>query len=200
MPMMEKVKKMLPYMALVLLVMQLLLMLGSWFYSAAFPMSGVRSLLSGEGMRWLLGHFSDIMATPVLVGLLLLSMGYGCLYKSGLLCVNGSYRESRARMITLLLLLIIVGVMLLLVVVPHAVLLSATGTLWPSPFSASIIPVVAFSGVLLGAVYGIVSGHFTGLHDIFDSLLYGISMGAPLLLFYILLNQIYESVLFVIPA
>ena len=71
---MEKVKRILPYMALALLVMQLLLMLGSWFYSAAFPMSGVRSLLSGEGMRWLLGHFSDIMATPVLVGLLLLSM------------------------------------------------------------------------------------------------------------------------------
>ena len=186
--------------ALVLFVMQLLLMLVSWIYSAAFPVSGVRSLLSGEGLRWLLGHFSDIMASPVLVWLLLLSMGYGCLDRSGLLRVNGSYRESRSRMITLLLLLLIVGVMLLLVVVPHAVLLSATGTLWPSPFSASIIPVVAFSGVLLGAVYGIVSGHFTGLRDIYDSLLYGISQGAPLLLFYILLNQIYESLLFVIPA
>lgn len=186
--------------ALALFVVQLLLMLVSWIYSAAFPVSGVRSLLSGEGLRWLLGHFSDIMATPLLVGLLLLSMGYGCVRRSGLLSMSRSYRESRARMITLLVLLLIIGVMLLLVVVPHAVLLSATGTLWPSPFSASIIPVVAFGAILLGAVYGIVSGHFMGLRDIYDSLLYGISQGAPLLLFYILLNQIYESLLFVIPA
>ena len=47
--------------ALALVLAQLLLMLGSWLWSAALPLSGVRSMLSGEGIRWFLGHFADKM-------------------------------------------------------------------------------------------------------------------------------------------
>ena len=188
--------KKLPYVAIVLMAVQLLLMLVSWIYSAAFPASGVRSLLSGEGIRWFLGLFADTLATPLLVWLLLLSMAYGCMRRCGVFSFQGTYREGRARMVTLLLLVIFIAVLPLLTAMPHAVLLSATGRLWPSPFSASIIPVVAFLGILLSCVYGIVSGRFDTLSGIYDALLYGIRSGAPFLLFYVLVAQVYASLLF----
>ena len=123
-------KRFLPQIALTLVLAQLLLMLGSWLWSAALPLSGVRSMLSGEGIRWFLGHFAEIVASPVLVWLLLLAMAYGAVVRS--------------RGVSVVFLVIYVGIVLLLTVVPHAVLLSASGLLWPSPFSASLVPLVAF--------------------------------------------------------
>ena len=193
-------KRFLPYTALVLVVTEILLVLGSWLYSAASPMSGVRSLLSGEGVRWLLGHFAESMATPLLVWLLMLSMAWGCLRHCGILTTSHrGYRERRALLLAILLALVLVAIMALLALLPHAVLLSATGRLWPSPFSASLVPVGALSVVLVCAVYGIVAGRFQELSDLYHSLLSGIRSGAPWFLFYILLTQIYESLQFVLP-
>jgi len=191
---------MLPYIALALFVCELLLMLVSWLYSAAFPASGVRSLLAGEGLRWLFGHFAHMLASPVLVDLLLLAMAVGTLRQSRLLHFGSTYRESRARLMTLLLLLIYVALLLSLTLLPHAVLLSATGRLWPSPFSNSLLPVTALAVITLSAFYGVVAGHFSGIGKVYDSLLYGIQQAAPLILFYILLTQLYESLMFVLPS
>ena len=91
----------------------------------------------------------------------------------------------------------LVAVIVLLSAVPHAVLLSATGRLFPSPFSQSLVPVVAFSVTLLSAFYGMVSGNLETLPRVYDALLDGIRRAAPLLLFYILLMQIYESLCYV---
>ena len=187
-----------PHIALMLFVLQLLLMLGSWVISAAFPLSDIRSLLSGEGLRWLLGSFADILAKPLLAYLLLLAMAYGLLRRSQLLTFRKGYRENRARWTTLLLLLIYIGVLLSLTMVPHAVLLSATGDLWPSPFSRSLIPLVVFGIILLSAFHGLVAGTFTAVHDIYDALLFGLRSAAPLFLFYVLCVQLYESLLFIL--
>ena len=191
-------KRFLPHIALTLVVVQLLIMLVSWLLSAAFPTSGIRSLLSSEGLRWLMGHFSQLMATSLLAWLLLCAMAWGCLLRSGLLVRPTNYRERRAQLMALLLLAVIVGVMLLLTVVPHAVLLSAVGGLWPSPFSASLVPVVAFSITLVSAFYGLVSGRFENISAVYDAVLFGIRQGAPLFLFYVLVIQIYESFMFVL--
>lgn len=191
-------KRFLPHIALTLVVVQLLIMLVSWLLSAAFPTSGIRSLLSSEGLRWLMGHFSQLVATSLLAWLLLCAMAWGCLLRSGLLVRPTNYRERRAQLMALLLLAVIVGVMLLLTVVPHAVLLSAVGGLWPSPFSASLVPVVAFSITLVSAFYGLVSGRFENISAVYDAVLFGIRQGAPLFLFYVLVIQIYESFMFVL--
>jgi len=195
----EILKRFLPHIAVTLLVLQLLLMLVSWLLSAAFPGSGIRSLLSSEGLRWMMGHFADFLATPVLVWLLLCAMAWGCLTRSGLLQRPTSYRERRALMMSLLLLAVIVGVMLLLTVVPHAVLLSAVGGLWPSPFSASLVPVVAFSVMLVSAFYGIVAGRLENMPALYEAVLHGVRQWAPLLVFYVLLMQFCESLRFVLP-
>ena len=81
--------------------------------------------------------------------------------------------------------------------VPHAVLLSATGDLFPSPFSASLMPVLAFSLCVSSIVYGVIAGTFQSLRDVYEALLYGIRWAAPVFLFYILIIQFYESLLFV---
>lgn len=191
--------KYLPHIAFLLFAAQLLLMLVSWLLAAANPASGVRSLLSSEGLRWFLGHFSDVLGTPVLLCLLLLLMAYGSLKNCGILQFKSSYRQSRALIITLLLFVVYVGVIVLLVMIPHAVLLSATGSLWPSPFSAAVVPLFAFGMTLLSTVYGYVAGSYRNMSDVYQSLIDGIRCGAPWLLFYVLLGQIYYSLQFILP-
>ena len=198
--------KIMPYVALVLFVAQLLLILASWILSAAFPMSGLRSLLSSEGLRWFLGHFAEVLSMPLLVWLLLLAMAYGVLRQSCLLpfsrrgrhSLPTGFRERLARLSTLLLAVVYVCVVLLLTLVPHAVLLSVTGSLWPSPFSRSLVPVVAFGVMLVSAFYGFAAGHLSTLRDLYDALLDGLRRAAPLLLFYVLIMQIYESLRYVL--
>jgi aminobenzoyl-glutamate transport protein len=187
----------LPHVAFLLWAAQVLLMLVSWLLSAAIPASGVRSLLSSEGLRWFLGHFSDVLGTPVLLCLLLLLMAYGCLRGCDILRYRSSYRQNRALMITLFLSVVYVAVVVLLGMMPHAILLSATGTLWPSPFSAAIVPLLAFGITLLSAVYGYVAGSYRNMSDIYQSTINGIRNGAPFLLFYVLIGQLYYSLKFI---
>lgn len=192
-------KRSLPYIALTLTVGELLLVLGSWILSAALPMSGIRSMLSGEGIRFFLGHFADLLATPLLVWLLLLAMAYGVVLRSGVISGARSFRSSRARLIALLFAAAYLAVVLLMALVPHAVLLSASGTLWPSPFSASLVPLTAFGLAMVAAVYGIVAGTITSLADIYESFVDGLRRAAALLPICILLVLICESLYFIIP-
>ena len=185
--------------AVVLVMAQLLLMLVSWIYSAAEPSSGVRSLLSSEGIRWFFSHFSTMLATPLLVWILLLAAAYGCLSRSGLLTFWKSSLSSRPLLLTLCVFLLYVGVVLLMIVIPHALLLSASGQLWPSPFSASLVPVTAFGVMITAVSYGMLTGHFQTSSDVWESMMHGLRQSAPVLLFYILLVQLWQSLLFVLP-
>ena len=83
--------------------------------------------------------------------------------------------------------------------IPHAVLLSATGSLWPSPFSAAIAPMCAFGIMLLSVVFGYVAGTYRNMSDVYQSLIGGIRDGASVLLFYVLVGQLYYSLLFIMP-
>ena len=194
--------KILAYIAIVLGVLEIVLVLASWMLSVLLPDSGIRSMLDGEGIRWFFGGFVDMLAGPVLVWILLLSIAVGCFYGSGLACVFRSgyslrYRERIALTLVGILLLVYAGAFGLLAFIPHAVLLSASGHIFPSPFSSSIVPVVAFGVTSLSVVYGIVSARFCGMEDVYKSLFKGIGMFAPFFLFYILLAQLYHSVVFV---
>ena len=174
-------------------------MLVSWLLSAAFPESGIRSLLSSEGLRWFFGHFSHHLATPLLLCLLLIIMAYGVFRRCGVLSFHSTYRERRSLTMTLLLAIVAVVVMLLLTSVPHAVMLSAMGTLWPSPFSRALLPMLCFIVIALSAFYGLMAGYFSNLSDVYSALLDGIRLGAPLLLFYLLIAQLFLSVCYTLP-
>ena len=186
-----------------LLIAELALILLSWILSAA-GVEGVRSLLSGEGVRWFVGDFARMVASPLLAWLLLSMMDVGAFLRSGLTSLWHedrsrilSYRDRTAFRVSLVLLVAYVAAILLLTVVPHAVLLSASGSLFPSPFSRSIIPIVAFGLTLVSITFGMMSGRMQSLSDVLEVLSYGIRRYAPLLVLYVFCIMLYQSLRFV---
>lgn len=198
-------KKVLPFLTFGLGFLQIALVLLSWIISTVSPSLPVKSMLSGEGIRWFLGGFTDCMASPLLVWLLLCSVAAGAfsysnLYSALRLVFSGSpvsYRQRHALFTVLAAMLMIIIVVILLAFIPHAVLLGVTGSLFPSAFSAGLVPVVAFTVTFLSIVYGFVVGRFTDANSVFRSLYVGLYMSAPLFPVYILAVQLYASVRYV---
>lgn len=186
-----------------LLVAQCVLVILSWLLSAV-RLDGVRSMLSSEGIRWFIGGFSDIVATPLLAWLLLLLIAGGSLQQSGVKALfsrkyETSFRDRLALRVAGVFLCLYVIVICLLTLMPHAILLSVKGSLFPSAFSRSLLPIVCFGVTLFSVVYGMMSGHKKTGEDILCILSYGIRQGAPLIIIYILAIQLYASLLFVFP-
>lgn len=186
--------------ALFLLVAELLLVILSWLLSAT-RMEGVRSLLSSEGIRWFFGSFTDMVASPLLVWLLLGLCAWGAVRNSGILNTLHSslftYRDKVALRVSLVFLVIYVVMIALLTLMPHAILLSATGSLFPSAFSRSLVPIIAFGICLVSVTFGLLSGRLRGLDDILSTLSSGIAQGANIIIIYLLFIQFYESLRFV---
>lgn len=200
--------KKLSILSAILVLAQMLLVLASWMISSVVPTSGMRSLLSSEGIRWFFGHFADNIAAPPLVWIILLSIGIGSLKASGLpsalwALTHGnkpSLRQRYALWMSLIMLLAYVTVIILLTCLPQAVLLSSTGQLFPSSFSVSIVPGIAFAMLLISIVYGVTSDTLHNLTDIFRAATGHTPWLCQLLLLYILAAQLYYSVLFVVAA
>ncbi len=192
----------------VLILAELALILTSWILSATMT-KGVRSLLSDEGIRWFFGSFADNIASPLLAWLVLLLIAFGCFQKSGLFValyrqihirptMPLNYRDRLALRVALVFLIIYIIVILLLTMLPHAVLLSATGSLYPSAFTNSLVPFVSFGIVTLSVSFGLMSGRLQSLADILSSFTFGIEKAPWLLILYILLVQFVESLRFVL--
>lgn len=197
----HSMKRLQAYVVFALVLAELVLVLASWLLSATMA-GNVRSLLSSEGVRWFFGNFSSMLASPSLVWLVLLAVAGGSLWHCGIMQIRQphaslNYRQRVALRTTLVLMLLYVAAVLALTVVPHAVLLSATGRLFPSPFSRAVVPVVSFGVLLMSLTYGRVSGRYRSLADILSSMSSGISAAAPLFILYIVSVQLLESVRFV---
>ena len=181
---------------LLLLIAEVVLILLSWILSA-MRVEGVRSLLSGEGIRWFFGNFTSMVASPWLVWLILLLISGGCLWMTVPRKWRGGYRDKVACRVSLAFLIIYVGIICLLTLMPHAILLSTTGSLFPSAFSRALVPIVAFGICLVGLSFGLMSGRLRSLSDVLESLSAGLRWGAPLIVIYILFIQFYHSLRFV---
>jgi len=192
----NSLKEILGTICLVLFISEILLVIISWLLSA-MQLEGVRSLLSSEGIRWLLGSFSDFVSTPLLVWGILLLSAFGCLQKSGVTILRKGYRSRIAFRVAFVLLGLYIAVLGMLTLMPHAILLSATGELFPSAFSRSLIPFSAFGIIVFSVAFGMMSGKLKTLGDILNALSSGIAKGAPLIILYILFIQFYESLWFV---
>ena len=189
-------KRVLACAGLILLMAECLLFILSWLLSATM-MEDVRSLLSSEGIRWFLGNYTSILASPLLVWLLLLLIAGGALYRCGIFGKHQGIRDRLALRVSSAFIIIYLIIIALLTLMPHAILLSATGDLFPSAFSRSLIPVIAFGIILFSVTYGVMAGRQSSLSDILEILSYGIRKGAPFIVIYILFIQFYESLWFV---
>ena len=194
-------KRLLAHLVLALVLAEVVLVLASWLLSATMA-GNVRSLLSSEGVRWLFGGFTTMLASPWLVWLVLLAIAGGCLWQSGIVSIrlplsSLHYRQRVALRTALILMLIYIAAILALTVVPHAVLLSATGRLFPSPFSRAFVPIVSFGVLLVSVAYGWASGSFRSIASIVSAMSTGIAAAAPLFILYVVFVQFYESLRFV---
>lgn len=201
-------KERLGVVAFVLLLAEMLLFILSWLLSAT-RMEGVRSLISSEGIRWFFGSWQTLFASPLLVWLLLCLIAWGSLRKSGLFSLSPfhlftfspsppfTFRDRLALRVSLVFLVIYLVILALLTLTPHAILLSATGHLFPSAFSRSLVPVIAFGVCLVSICFGLVSGRLRSLADILDALSLGIARGASLIVVYLFAIQFFESFRFV---
>lgn len=187
----------------IFIVLQILVILGSWFVTVVFPTLPVRSILSSEGIRWFLGQYTSNLASPLLVWLVLAGMTYGALRSSGLSRAimyfsNISYRQRFALKVVVAELVFFAIVLFLMTFLPQAILLSVTGELFPSSFSRSLIPIVCFLLTLFSITYGLINTSFTSLTDIYNSLTSGITAISAWLVIYVFVIQLYYSILFVV--
>lgn len=185
----------------VLLVAECVLIIASWLLSAA-RLEGVRSMLSSEGIRWFFGGFSNIIASPLLACLLLVLIAGGSLQRSGVVTHfttkgEASFRNRLALRVSAVFLMLYIIVIAMLTLMPHAILLSFSGHLFPSAFSRGLVPIICFGVTLFSVVYGIVSGQKRTGEDVLDILSYGLRQGAPLIVIYIFAIQLYASLRFV---
>ena len=189
-----------------LVVAQLLLMLLSWMISTAQPDSALHSLLSGEGIRWMVGHFTHTLAHPIGACLLLCAVAYGTLTRSALHHAirdvfhrrRLSYRQRFAMRMTLLSALLLLALWLALLMSSQSVLLSAVGGWFPSSFSRGLIPILAFIVTACSLVYGSFSGNFSSLAEAFRALYHGPVIAAPFVPIYILTMMFVSSLIFVL--
>lgn len=189
-----------------LVVAQVATILGSWLVAAALPSLSVRSLLGGEGIRWFFGQFINNITSPILGWIVLSAFALSAFLNSNILAVlrrmphvgTLSFRQRYAFWLSLVVMAVIIVVIMLLTVVPQAILLSPTGSLFPGSFSRSIIPILALSVIVVSLVFGLASGRFHGVSQLYDALVSRTSLLPDAILFYVLIIQLAMSVLFVL--
>lgn len=211
-----RMKSKLGWTVLVLVTAQLALILLSWLITAAFPELPIRSLLSSEGVRWFFGSFTANQLTPLLAWFITAAMAVGACVRSrlwaafytkmsGLLHRRDStdgrqglhYRERIGLRLALAEFMVYVVIMLLLTVVPHAILLSVTGELFPSAFSSSLIPSLSFVLIVMSLSYGVASGTVDSVARMHRVLVGGLEVGARIVPAYVIGVQLYMSLLYV---
>lgn len=205
------------YFVLVLLVSQLALILLSWLVTAAFPELPMRSVLSSEGIRWFFGSFVSNQLSPLLIYFIMAVMAVGACVRSRLydalretlsntrssLTTSSNhqhkvhYREKVGLRIALVEFIVYVIIMVLLTAIPHAILLSVTGQLFPSSFSSSFIPSLSLIIIIMSLTYGVASGTIDSVAKMHKVLVGGLEVGSRLVPTYVVGIQLYMSIKYV---
>lgn len=201
----------------ILLLSILVVSVGSWMASVLATDGSVRSLLTAEGIRWFIGDFSNMLSTPLLLDIIMVGMAVGVVRASGIGGIlrqaikkryrstafssgitQKGYSEVIALQLSIVMALLMICVVILLSVLPHAILLSATGTILNSSLASGFIPMLCFIAIASSATFGYASRHFHGFLDVFRAMENGVGLAAPFILFYIFTTQLYVLIMYVI--
>ena len=163
------------------LLLFLLAALLSWTGSI-YEWEGVRSLLSDEGLRWLLRTLlDDYILSPVFQAVVCLFFGGGLFLHSGLgnAChrmVSGtrkfSRKEKRGMGLAAVTFLVYVGLCVLLAFGPWNTVRSAIGTLSDSPLADGFWGVCSLGVALPSIVYGFASDSYLDDSDVVEGMAY----------------------------
>lgn len=198
----EHLMKILAFLSLMAIAAEAFLILGSWVVAAIWPNCPIRSLLGSDGCRWLLGSFVDNVSTSPLIWIFLLGGTCGMLYGSRLVHIVLHYKKTTGyeRMAVWVVgweLIAMLIAVVLLTFVPHAILLSALGTLFPGTFSHSIIPIITIMGCIAAITYGGMVGTFNSAVNAFRAFSDGLAQTAPIIVFYFTVVELYKSAVWV---
>lgn len=187
---------------IVLMGLQLLIILASWIVSAVFPSYPIHSLIGSGGLRWFIGSFADNLSSPILAYIILISISYSAFVMSGLASTltkpkSLSMQQRFAFRIMALELFLFVSSVLLISAVPHAVLLSVTGSLFPSSFSKGLVPMICFELFVLSMIYGIVGGGINTLEKFWDCIVSGANFLPAVCFLFMLGVQLFYSICYV---
>ena len=186
---------------LVLMAAQLAVFLLSWIISATKPDLHVHSLLGGEGIRWFFGSFMTIIGGRGAASLILLLIAGGAVAKSKIWDSLArwrrkeplSYRERYALRVAVISLLLFIAVLVVMTCTKEAVLLSASGNLFPSSFSKAIVPILAFMLTAISLLFGTLSAQLNSVGKVFQALYFGPQVGASLFAIYVFVCQLVAS-------
>lgn len=191
--------------SLTFFLLMVVLALFSWMASV-YGVGEVQSLLSAEGIRWMLGHVvENYMHAPALGIVFVLFMGMGIGIRAGLygalkrFCRKEkqlSRKERRAlvaSVVTLGLYVVLIGVTLLL---PWNFLYSVTGSWSHSPFVKGLVYILSVGIGLSGMVYGYVSDVFRGWKDIVGGMSLLISRSASYFVTLFFIVQFFSSFIY----
>lgn len=151
----------------------------SWVGSI-YGFQSVQSLLSAEGIRWVLSHIvENYVQVPALGCVLILLMGLGIGERAGLSEVlkrllqrdrQLSGKERRALVLSFVSLFLYAGVVLLSMILPWNFLQSITGSWINSPLSKGLVYILSVGVGLPGIVYGYVSDTFRSVSDVINGM------------------------------
>lgn len=188
--------------SLTFFLLTVVLALFSWIGSV-YGIGEVQSLLSAEGIRWMLGHVvENYVHAPALGIVLVLFMGMGIGIRAGLygalkrFCRKEkqlSRKERRALAISALafgLYVALIGVALLL---PWNFLYGVTGSWSHSPFAKGLVYILSVGIGLSGMVYGYVSDVFRGWKDVVGGMSLLISRSASYFVTLFFVVQFFSS-------
>lgn len=192
------------WLLLVLMVSHLVLAFLSWLGNAAgYP---VHSILSAEGLRWIFLHAQESFHSPVLACLILVLMATGAVSRSGLGSILMlifrrrkhliTYRQWVALLFAGFSVLVLLVCAVLLITFPRAVLLSATGHLFPSPFMKGVFPAAVIGIQFVALQYGMLSNHLRGINECMSVLYWGLQKNALWIVVVLLLGQLKSLILF----
>lgn len=182
------------------------LLVASWVVAVVWPSWQVRSLIGFDGIRWLVGGFTESVNSPLLVWLLVWSVAMGTLRESGLLSLimrrlHGmaiGYRERIALWVSIGEAVLFLALFFLLAFAPHALLRNVVGGLLPSAFSRGVVPAMAFVVTVSSLSYGWLSGTCMSVVDAFRWMKQGVERAAAWLVVYLVWIQVVEAVKFVL--
>lgn len=165
--------------SIVFFLLTLALALFSWIGSI-YGLGEVQSLLSAEGIRWVLGHVvENYVQSPVLGIVLILFMGMGIVLRSGLYDAVKRFagrnkllsrKERRALTLALGVLLLYFAMLVMSMFLPWNLYWNITGGWLHSPFSKGLVYLVSIGMGLGGMVYGYVSDTFRRLSDVVEGM------------------------------
>jgi aminobenzoyl-glutamate transport protein len=165
--------------SIVFFLLTLALALFSWIGSI-YGLGEVQSLLSAEGIRWILGHVvENYVQSPVLGMVLILFMGLGIVRRSGLYDAVKRFagrnklvsrKERRALTLAVGVGLLYIVMLVLSMLLPWNLYWNITGGWLHSPFTKGLVYLLSVGVGLVGMVYGYVADTFRRLSDVVEGM------------------------------